>query len=175
MIYFCPCCLSQHKNLKIVYKDYSKEHTKPLFTSNNILNVYNLYSYHVLLELYKILKFRTPYCLYSIVSTTESNYGSKGLSIPIPKCCIKSQKQAFFYKATVMWNKHYKKLLNPFTIKLHRVHQLKFDISNSEINCYDYSTKVSTFKLKLKGMIQSVQVTGNETWSSINNFQTNYI
>ena len=135
-----------------------------------LLSVHNLYSYHILLEVYKILKFRTPYCAYSILNGVESKYESNGLSIAIPKYYLENQKQTFFYRAIIMWNRHYKDLLNPFTIKLHPVHRLKFDSSNSEINCYDFSTKVSTFKSKLKGMIKTIQATGNETWLSINHF-----
>ena len=141
-----------------------------MFTSNHILTIYNLYPYHILLEIYKILKFRTPYCAYSLLNNNESNYESKGLSIRIPKYSLASQKQAFFYRAIVMWNEHFKKLLNPFTVKLHSMHRQKFDLSDCYINCYDFSTKVSTFKLKLKNLLRSVQVAGNETWSAINHF-----
>ena len=45
---------------------YKKEHSKPLFTSNDILSVHNLYKYHSSLEVYKVLKLRVPISLYSL-------------------------------------------------------------------------------------------------------------
>ena len=66
LIYFCPSCLTNNSSLKIIHKDYSKEHTKPIFKDNDILTIYNLFPYHSLLELYKILKFRIPYCMYEL-------------------------------------------------------------------------------------------------------------
>ena len=44
---------------------YSREHTKPLFTANNILTIHNLYKYHTAILAFKVLKFRTPIGLYS--------------------------------------------------------------------------------------------------------------
>ena len=45
---------------------YRKENSKPLFLSNKLLTVHNLYKYHCTMETYKILKFRTPISLYSL-------------------------------------------------------------------------------------------------------------
>ena len=59
-LFFCAFCMSKDANLQLVYKeasDYTKEASKPIFQSNKILSVFNLYPYHVLLETYKILKY----------------------------------------------------------------------------------------------------------------------
>ena len=45
-------------------KFFIKEHTKPLFREHGILALQNLYTYHVYLELYKIMKFRAPISLF---------------------------------------------------------------------------------------------------------------
>ena len=169
LIYFCQCCLSKNRNLKIVYRDYSKENTKPLFNSNDILNVYNLYQYHTLLELYKVLKFRIPYCLYDIVNHSDNQYISRGLSLCIPKTSIAVQKHTFFYKGTILWNKLHKKILTPFTIKIHQSHKLKYDSSSPDLSFYDFSTTCSTFKTRLKGLIFQTQKLGDVNWSCINN------
>ena len=42
---------------------YRKEHTKPLFNKHSIMNVHNLYLYHCVNDIFKILKFRTPISL----------------------------------------------------------------------------------------------------------------
>ena len=45
LLYFCKGCISQdtRKSLKIIYIDYTKEHTKPLFKKHEIVSVFNLY------------------------------------------------------------------------------------------------------------------------------------
>ena len=169
LIYFCPCCLTKDNSLKIVYKDYSKEHTKFLFNSHHIITIYNLYPYHLLLELYKILKFRTPYCMYEIVCNLNSN-NSRGLSLSIPKVLLSSQKRTFTYKAIILWNKLHKKLLCPFTVKLHSSHKIKFDSIDTVLSYYDFSTKVSAFKSKLRDLLIDTQRLGiDDSWSVINN------
>ena len=96
LIYFCPCCLKRNDKLKIIYKDYSKEHTKPLFKLYTILSVHNLYLYHILLEMYKILKFQSPYCLYELFNKTKSD--RTGLSISHPDVPLSKQKQIFIFE-----------------------------------------------------------------------------
>ena len=54
-------------------KDYSREHTKPLFNHHDILTIHHLYKYHAFLELYKILKHTTPISLSSILKNESSN------------------------------------------------------------------------------------------------------
>ena len=50
---------------------YSREHSKPLFNTQKMLTVHNLYIYHCCLEIFKILKFRTPISLYSRYSCSK--------------------------------------------------------------------------------------------------------
>ena len=49
---------------KLGAKFYSKEHTKPIFNETKLLTIQNLYKYHCILEIFKIIKFRTPYSLF---------------------------------------------------------------------------------------------------------------
>ena len=167
LIYFCQNCITTHPNLKLIYKDYSKEHTKPLYLEHEILTVHNLYPYHTLLDLYKILKFRTPYCMYDILNTLNSHRG--GLNFCVPKTSNIVQKKTFIYQAILYWNRFYKKLLNPFTIILHNDHKIKSDTTTSKIIVYDYSNSASSFKLKLKSLLIARQQIGNlNTWSDPN-------
>ena len=50
---------------------YIPQHTKPLFESNKVLSVQNLYTYHCFMETYKILKFRQPMSLYDKYRISE--------------------------------------------------------------------------------------------------------
>ena len=89
LIFFCPECKAANPSHKIVRKDYSKEHTKPLFKKYGILSVYNLYPYYNLLELYKILKFRTPYCMYELFNLLPNQAGRNlTLTIPAENLCL---------------------------------------------------------------------------------------
>ena len=45
-------------------KDYCLEHTKPLFNELKLLTVQNLYTKSIFMELFKILKLRSPYSLF---------------------------------------------------------------------------------------------------------------
>ena len=50
---------------KLTAKFYTKEHSKPLFNENKILSLKNLYFYHSVNEIFKILKFKTPYAIFN--------------------------------------------------------------------------------------------------------------
>ena len=74
---------------------YKKEHTKPLFKKHGILAIQNLYSYHCFMEVFKILKFRTPISLHSLY--TISKRKEINLIPPLPN-------QQFLYKSSCIWN-----------------------------------------------------------------------
>ena len=167
LIYFCTCCLKNNTNLKIVYKDYSKEHTKPLFNKHDILTVYNLYPYHILLEMYKILKFRIPYCIYEFFTFINAN--SNNLLIQIPNVILRCQKQVFSYQGILFWNKLYKQILIPSKVKLHADHTTKLNLLDSVCIFFDFSTQVCTFKSKLKNILLIIQSSGDDiSWSPAN-------
>ena len=120
LVYFCSNCLESDHSLKTIYKDYNEEHTKPLFNSHKVLTVHNLYIYHTLLELYKTLKFRSPYCIFEMFLTSGTR--QIGLTIQVPPVTLKCQIVSFVYQSSTLWNKLYKQLLTPFTIPLHNIH-----------------------------------------------------
>ena len=74
---------------------FSREHSKPLFNDHNILTLYNLYNYHTTVAVFKILKYRTPYSLYS--SFTLSNRKETLLITP-------SSSHGFIHRASALWN-----------------------------------------------------------------------
>ena len=177
-IFFCVNCLHKHNNLNIMFKDevdHTKEHTKPLFCSNRILSIYNLYPYHMLLELYKILKFRVPYCMYDSIANISLNNLKHGLTISIPETNLDLQRKTFHYQSILCWNKLYKKLLTPFTVILHKSCQIKGDNTIVKTTNYDFSTPISTFKLNLKKILFETQHNGTEhDWKRTNTLLHNY-
>ena len=74
---------------------YCKEHSKPLFKSQNIMTVHNIYNYHCLMEVFKILKLRTPISLFSQYNI--SNRKETLLLTPLPNT-------DFIYNSAVLWN-----------------------------------------------------------------------
>ena len=74
---------------------FQKEHTKPLFKIQHILTVHNLYVYHCILEVFKILKLRVPISLFSFFLTSKRKQTL--LITPDPT-------RFFCYKAAKLWN-----------------------------------------------------------------------
>ena len=168
LLFFCTECTAANPSLKIVFKDYSKEHTKPLFKKHGILSVYNLYPYYCLLELYKILKFRTPYCMIELFNLLPNQAG-RNLTIKLPAYFLHCQKQTFVYKATLLWNKLHKELLKPSTVTLHISHTNKLNLEPSECIILDYTTKVVSFKTALRHILFNIQSKGgNFDWTTNN-------
>ena len=74
---------------------YEKENTKPLFKKHKFLTVQNLFSYHCFMEIFKILKFRTPISLHSLY--TISRRSETTLITPFPD-------SHFLYQSASIWN-----------------------------------------------------------------------
>ena len=116
-----------------------KEHSKPLFNSNGILTLKNLYFYHCCCEVFKILKFRCPIAFHSMYKFSSRQQKNLFLITPRPS-------DSFVYRTSSMWNTVRQKLLIP-----------------------DSSFPVSTFKLKLKKYIFERQTIGcRENWIETN-------
>ena len=84
-------------------KEYCLEHTKPLFNEHKLLTVHNLYYKHVLLETFKILKYRAPFSLYDVYNTTENKYKA-GVVLSRPNVKLKVSEHNYVYKSSVLWN-----------------------------------------------------------------------
>ena len=74
---------------------YVKESTKPLFNKHELLAVENLYRYRCLMELFTIVKSRTPVSLYYLFNI--SNRKDSLLITPSPT-------NQFLYKSAWLWN-----------------------------------------------------------------------
>ena len=81
---------------------HEREHTKPIFKLNNILCMYNMYTYHSFMEAFKILKLRLPTTLYSEYDHLAHNRHTR-LMTPSPS-------SNFLCKSSLIWNKISQKL-----------------------------------------------------------------
>ena len=75
---------------------YAKESTKPIFKQRQLLTVHNLYRLRTITELFKIMKYRLPIAIYSLI--TRSARKNNRLIPPKPS-------QNFVYKSSWLWNK----------------------------------------------------------------------
>ena len=120
---------------------YRKEHTKPLFNTQKILTVYNLYIYMAVNEIGKLLTLRSPAILFEQVKLSSRN---KENLIVIESSC---QKESSYHNASSFWNMYIKKL----------------DIPNV------HNIIIPLLKHKLKTHLLSVQLEGStEEWNPVN-------
>ena len=98
-------------NQKLGQEFYCKEHTKPLFKEHEILTVQNIYSsYHCLIELLKILKFRLPISLYEVFNLSKRKDTLLLTTTPSTD---------FTYKSSILWNSLRTKLsIFDFSVKV---------------------------------------------------------
>ena len=89
---------------------YRKEHTKPLFKKHNILALRNLYTYHLTMEISKILKLRNPISIYSQIEISSRKESLIITSTPA---------QNFISRSSTLWNKIAPKFkINDYSFKL---------------------------------------------------------
>lgn len=83
------------KHQKLGSEFYAREKSKPLFNKLSILTVHNLYKYHCLLEMFKIVKLHTPIPIFDLFrkSPRRQNY----FITPQPN-------SLFVYQACSLWN-----------------------------------------------------------------------
>ena len=108
----CVRCRS-HNHQILGEKLYCKEHTKPLFNKHKIMTVHNIYNYQCTIEIFKILKLRTPISLFSKfnISTRKETL----LITPSPTTL-------FVYKSAILWNSLKDRLcIYDFSVKISHV------------------------------------------------------
>jgi hypothetical protein len=82
-------------------KNFALEPTKPLYNEHGILNVQNLYKYHLFMETFKILKFSTPISIRNLLSFLPK---TEKLRLEVPRVKLNTTKQNFFFRSTQIWN-----------------------------------------------------------------------
>ena len=82
-------------------KDFSLEHTKPLFNEHKILNLENLYLYHTFMETFKVVKFTTPISIRNLVKFLPR---TEKLMFSVPLVRLDITQQNFVFKSAQIWN-----------------------------------------------------------------------
>ena len=91
-------------------KNYTLEHTKPLFNKLGFLTLYNLYTLRVLVEFFKILKIHSPISLHNSFNFCPRSCHYRLL---VPKCNFGISKNNYTVSASILWNKCIGKVLDP--------------------------------------------------------------
>lgn len=131
---FKTCCRTRPLGAqKLGQAFYEKEHSKPLFNKQEIMNVYNLYVYYCCNEVLKIMKFRTPISMFNLFELSDLN--PTLFVTPNPNL-------QFVYKASKIWNWARQVIMG------------KFDLN-------DYSLNMGAFKKFLKSHVLKSQCLGS--------------
>ena len=144
-------------------KDYSLEHTKPLFKKQGLLTVHNLYLKHTFMETFKILKYRSPFGIYSEYNVKESRY-KVGLQLTFPKVKLKVSEHNFTHKSIALWNSLIGGIIESNNPNLTRGYIVPGEKPNS-----DLSASIPFVKTKIKSVLLSSQSKGSaEIWDEPN-------
>ena len=93
----------------VAKKNYILEHTKPIFNEMGLLSLHHLHVYHTFLDMFKILKFKSPITLYELFTLT---FRSTGLLAILPETSYNIVKCNFIFKASSIWNSLIEKVMN---------------------------------------------------------------
>ena len=124
--------------------------------------------------MYKILKFRTPYSLFELLDLPSDRTG-RNLLLRTRAIGGRHEEKSFFSQSTRFWNKHHKIIIEPSEVKHHTDVSKKLNLVGTKFAFFDFSTKVSTFKSKLKKLLLHTQSSGNEIDWTEKNYVSNWI
>ena len=146
--YYETCARARTYEQHMALKDYQLEHTKPLFNEHNLLSLHHLYIQHTFIELFKIVKLRSPISVFEMFHPSLRDSNTLML---LPRINLGISKINFVFSASLMWNKLIGTLLNrcfpnPAGIMVPGSYE------NS-----DMSTPISYIKNKLKNMLLHTQ------------------
>ena len=146
-------------------KDYQLEHTKPIFNEEKVLSLHHLYIQHTFVDLFKIVKFRTPISLYELFNP------SPRISIflmCLPRINLDISKKIFVFSGSLIWNCLIGNLLNKCLPNENGI------MVPGSTECSDLSASISFIKNRLKGILfktQKLETTGRaKEWMPDNNF-----
>ena len=145
-------------------KDFSLEHTKPLFNDNELLTIHNLYNKHIFVETYKIMKHHSPISMFSEFNITPNHRTSNCKLRVTPNRKLKTSRDNFIYKSTILWNSIIARVLHSNTPRDNGM-----IVPGSCINT-DLAAPISFAKNRVKALLIAIQSSGcSTTWES-NNF-----
>ena len=146
--YYQTCARARSYHQHIAKKNHVLEHTKPIFNNKNLLTLHHLYIYHTFLELFKVLKYKSPIsiCELFVFSPRFSN-----MLLTLPKIKNETVKHNFVFKASSIWNALIETLLNKWLPNSRGI------VIPGSSTGSDLSTSISIVKNKLKDVLLETQ------------------
>lgn len=146
--YYQTCARARTYQQHIAKKDFTLEHTKPIFNDKKLLILHHLYIYHTFLELFKVLKFKSP---ISICEYFDFSPRVSSMLLTLPKIKNETEKCNFVFKASSIWNALIDKLLSKCILNSEGI------IIPGSVSGSDLSTSISIIKSKLKDVLLETQ------------------
>ena len=146
--FYETCARARTYQQHMAKKDYQLEHTKPIFNEQKILSLHHLYIQHTFIDLFKIVKHRTPISLFELF--TESPRITNFLMC-LPRINLDVSKQNFVFSGSLIWNSVIGKLLNKCSPDENGI------MIPGSSECSDMSAPISIIKKRLNDMLLKVQ------------------
>ena len=169
--YYTSCARARTYLDHISLKDYTLEHTKPIFNKHSLLTIQNLYTSRALTELLKTMKYQSPSPIYEKLKLCPKTNHFK-LLCPMHKLDI--SKNNFFIKPVNLWNACIKHLLDSSELSnITYLNKIQLIIPGSNANS-DLTIPIGIFKNRLKHHLLTMQKLGSSTDWSKENFLSSY-
>ena len=152
--FYDTCARARTFEVNMAPKIFCLEHTKPLFNEHKILSLHNLYTQSTFMELFKIIKYRSPISMYNLFkfSTRDGT-----LNLRLPCINLETTKSNFIFKVSSIWNSLIGSIFNKCQLSKNNL----IIIPGSEVGS-DMSASTGMVKYKLKTHLYEVQNTGDE-------------
>ena len=159
--FYKTCARARTYDEHIAPKDFSLEHTKPLFKELKMLTVHHLYYLYTFNELFKIRKYCCPTSLLSLLRHTHQ-YSGKHLKLITPSYTMRRSRLQFLYKCTQIWNSIFPQVFNASDIG-------GPVITPGSVENSDFVTTVSFVKAQVKKILLGIQNNGDPSeWQAEN-------
>ena len=164
--FYATCARTRTYQDHISLKDYTLEHTKPLFNKHGLLSIQNLYASRILVELIKTIKYQSPIPIFEQLKFCPKSQHFK-LLCPVHKLDI--SKNNYFVSSVNLWNLCIKQILDaPELSSPVWTTGCKLIIPGSKTNS-DLTIPIGTFKNRLVSLLLEMQKHGTYSdWSKDN-------
>ena len=140
-------------------KNFTLEHTKPLFNKHGLLTLQNLHIMRTLTEFFKIFKYHSPISMFNLLPLRAL---SNDYRIKLPKFNLDISKNNFVINASLMWNNCISNILDKSVLSTVSIRNKNFSfiIPGSNSNS-DMTMTVGLFKNRMKRFLLSSQKAGD--------------
>ena len=169
--FYETCARARTYQQHMAKKDYLLEHTRSLYNEQNILSLHHLYIQHTFMDLFKILKYRTPISVSELFCPSPR---TTNFLLLLPKINLEVSRLNFVFSASSIWNSLIGRLLNKCSPNSDGI------MVAGSSKCSDMSAPISYMKKRLKEILVGVQKLGiqrhfgesvSREWNSVNFFK----